>query len=224
MKTLTALLLLTSTLLLSSAHAQIVLQDFSAVVGPNTNFHGTWEAVGNTGGTTSPAASFVQGAGVYDITGTAPNNGSASQIEFFAGATPFNIGANTLLSISAQALAGNVATSFAVTLVDTNAVTAFATFTTAQFLTGSYSTVTGQLTFNGGFDATNIDSIIISGNQPGGTDRFNVSFNSIAAVSAIPEPATSAVLAGAGALAFALWRRRRRATRAGSVVGELQLH
>ena len=224
MKKLTTLLLLTSTLLLSSAHAQVVLQDFSAVLGPKTFFEGTWEATG-TGSSTNPAATFVQGAGVYDITGTGPNNGGGSKIEFFFGiGTPANIGTNTLLSISAQALVGNVATSFAVKLVDTTGKTAFATFTTAQFLTGSYSTVTGQLTFGGGFNAALIDSMIISGDQPGGTDRFNVSFNSIAAVSAIPEPGTSAVLAGAGALAFAIWRRRRRATRAGSVVGELQLH
>lgn len=216
MKTLTTLLLLTSALLLPSAHAQVVLQDFSAVVGTNTTFYGTWEVTG-AGSSTSPAATFVQGAGVYDITGTAPTNGSGSKIEFFAGATPFNIGANTQLSISAQALAGNVATSFSVTLVDAAAVTAFATFTTAQFLTGSYSTVTGQLTFNSGFNSASIDSMIISGNQPGGTDRFNVSFNSITAVTAVPEPATSAALAGAGVLGFALWRRRR-AMRAGTSV------
>lgn len=221
MKKFTILLLLAATLMLSSARAQVVLQDFSAVVGPNTFFHGTWEASGDTGGSTSPAASFVQGAGVYDITGTAPTNGSTSKIEFFAGATPFNIGTHTLLSISAQALAGNVATSFAVTLVDTTGKTAFATFTTAGFLTGSYSTVTGQLTFGSGFNVASIDSMIISGGQPGGTDRFNVSFNNIAAVTAVPEPATGAALAGAGALGFALWRRRRQARCAGASVVEV---
>lgn len=38
-------------------HAQVVLQDFSSVVGTNTVFSGTWGATG-TGDTASPNANF----------------------------------------------------------------------------------------------------------------------------------------------------------------------
>jgi hypothetical protein len=119
-----------------------------------------------------------------------------------------NIGTNTFLSVSAQALATNAATSFSVKLLDPAGRSAFASFSAVDFVTGVYTTVTAQLTFQSNFDPTNIDSFQISGNQPGGTDRFNISFNEISTVSAIPEPGTTAAFAGLAALAFVAWRKR----------------
>ncbi|MDO8541532.1 MAG: PEP-CTERM sorting domain-containing protein [Opitutaceae bacterium] len=211
MKTLPTLLVLASTLLLSSARAQVVLQNFSSTVGTTTFFHGTWEASGDPFGTNSPNINFVQGAGVYDFTGTTglvPTNDANSKVEFFNG-TAVSIGTNTFLSVSAQMLATNAATSFAVTLVDTGGKTAFSTFSAVDFVTGSYTTITGALTFQAGFVPASINSMIISGNQSGGSAQFNISFDNIAATSAIPEPGTYAALAGAVALGFAAWRRRR---------------
>jgi hypothetical protein len=193
------------------AHAQVILQNFSTTVGPNSFFYGTWEASGDNGGSNNPNANFVQGSGVYDITGTTgliPTNGAASKLELF-NASPVSIATNTSLAVSAQMLATNVASSFTVTLVDTSAKTAFATFDTADFVTGSYTTITKPLSFQLGFDAGSIDSMIISGGQPGGTDRFNVSFDNVSAVSAVPEPSEWAAFAGAATLGLAVWQRRR---------------
>lgn len=212
MKTITAVLVLSSLFCGANARAQIVLQDFSSTLGANTFFEGTWEAANNTGGSVNPNSNFVQGAGVFDVTGTTglvPTNAAASKVEFFYG-TALSIGTSTSLSVSAQALGTNAASSFTVTLFDLSAKTAFATFSTLNFVTGGYTTITGELTFQSGFSAASINSMIVSGNQPFGTDRFNVSFDHIAAVSAIPEPGVSAALAGVLALGFAVRRRRNR--------------
>jgi len=211
MKPASALLVMAAVFAAGSAQAQIVLQNFSSTVDPNTFFYGTWEANGDAVfGSTNPNIQFVQGAGVFDFNGTmplVPTNAASSKVEFF-NATPGSIGSNTLLAVSAQTLGSNTASSFAVTLIDTNGVTAFSTFATSAFATGSYSMVTGALTILPGFNPGSIDSIRISGNQPGGTAQFNVSFDNISAVTAVPEPGTSAVLTGLVALLFIAWRRR----------------
>lgn len=183
-----------------------VIQDFSAVINANTFFYGTWEAGG--GSSVNPNASFVQGAGVYDITGATANNSDLSKIEFFF-SSPFSIGSNGFLEVAAQALTLNAAPSFQVVLVDTSAVTATATFNASSFLVGSYSTAYSALTMGGGFNAASIDSMIITGAIPSGTARFNFSFDKISAVaSPIPEPSTYAAIFGALALGLVVWRRR----------------
>jgi hypothetical protein len=191
------------------------LQNFSnPVVDLNLNwFYGSWEATGDTGGSVNPNSQFTQGTGVYNITGTSaivPTNSADSKLEFF-NASPISIGSNTYLSVTAQTLSTNSAgaTSFAVFLVDSNDHTAFASFGTAAFPTGSYTTISGALTFGNGFNSTSITSIIITGGIPGGTDRFNVSFDN---VSAVPEPSTYAALMGAAAMGLAVvWRKKRAA-------------
>jgi hypothetical protein len=210
MKTLIKIIIPTLALFGVPAQSQVVLQTFSAVRDLDLNFfYGTWEATG-TGASVNPNAQFVQGPGVYDITGSTivPTNDADSKMRFF-NASPLSIGSNTFLSVTAQALTGNVATSFTVFLVDTSGFTAYAAFGAFDFVTGSYTTLTGSLTFQSGFHPSSVDSMIISGNQPGGTAPFNVSFDNVAAVSAIPEPATSAALAGIFTLGFVFWRRRR---------------
>ncbi|HVS53182.1 MAG TPA: hypothetical protein VHD62_12570 [Opitutaceae bacterium] len=196
----------------AAAHAQAILQDFSQTVGSLTFFYGTWEANGDNGGTNNPNPQFLQGAGVFDVTGdslsghTMPTNDANSKMEFF-NASPVSIGTDTALSVTAQSLATNTAPAFTISLIDTSGHTAFATFNAGQFITGSYTTATGSLTFQSGFNATQIDSMIISGGQLSGTDRFNISFDTVSAT-AVPEPAFYATLAGIGALGLALWARR----------------
>jgi hypothetical protein len=208
-----SLVLLAALWLANLVHAQVILQDFSSTVGANTFFYGTWEATGNNGGSTSPNSQFLQGSGVFDITGDGagghilPTNDANSKVEFF-NTSPVSIGPNTSLSVTAQALSTNVASSFTVTLVDTFGHTAFATFNASAFITGSYTTATASLTFQSGFNSSQIDSMILTGGQLSGTDRFNMSFDTISA-SAVPEPGTYAAIAGAAALGVAAWRRRR---------------
>lgn len=195
--------------LLATCGMSQVIQDFSAVIDPNTFFYGSWEASG-AAGTLSPNASFVQGAGVYDITGATATNSDLAKIEFFFSPVAFSIGSNGYLQVSAQALSLNAATSFQVVLLDSGSVAATSTFNASDFLTGTYSTAFAQLTPGIGFMANSIDSMIITGGLPSGTARFNFSFNEIKAVaSAIPEPSTYAALAGALVLGLAALRRRK---------------
>jgi hypothetical protein len=187
----------------------VTLQDFSSVVGPNTFFYGSWEATGDVSGTLNKNSQFVQGAGVFDITGASaiiPTNSSASKLEFF-NVPRVSIGTNTLLSVTAQALANNAATSFEISLKDAGGKSASVSFNATSFPTGSYTTAIGVLTFDSGFLSSSIDSMIISGAQPVGTAVFNFSFDN---VSAVPEPATYAGILGAGAFGLVLVRRRRR--------------
>jgi len=194
----------------TSAQGQVVLQNFSSVVNPPyTVFYGSWEQIGDVGGSVSPNAHFIQGTGVFDITGSSvivPTNSADSSVAFF-NAAPVSIGSNTFLAVTAQTLAPDIASSFTVFLVDGLGHSAYAAFGTAAFPTGSYTTFYGALTFNSGFDSANINEMIISGAQPVGTDRFNVSFDNISAT-AVPEPGTYAALTGLIALGFAVWRRR----------------
>lgn len=201
--------LFTGSLLLFGISAQAqVLQDFSAVVDGNLNFfYGNWEAIGDTNGTVTPNASFSQGVGTYSIDAANSTDSSTAKLEFFS-SVPLSIGSNTFLSVTAQALPSNAATTFAVMLVDSGAVIARAAFDLSQFPTGSFSTQIVALTFGGGFNSNSIDSIIVSGDTLGGTANFRVSFDQIAAVSAVPEPSTFAAIAGVLVLGFVAWRRR----------------
>ncbi len=197
--------------LTASAQAQ-VLQTFSNVVDHNlTYFYGSWEATGSTLGSTNPNSQFLQGAGVYDITGSStivPTNSADSKLEFF-NASPISIGSNNLLSVTAKTLSGNAASSFLVILVDSGGKTASVSFATSAFSTLNYTTALGALTPQSGFRNDLIESLIISGGQLGGTDRFNVSFDTVSAT-AIPEPSTYAALVGMACLGAALRQRRKR--------------
>ena len=187
-------------------NAQVVLQNFSSVLSANTYFYGTWEATGQPG-TNTPNASFTQGSGVYNILGSATDN-SNSYVEFF-NTTPASISGYNFISVTFETLNTNASSSFAVTLVDTGGKSAYAAFPLGSY-TGSYNTLVSAITAQSGFNWTSIDSFQISGNQPTGTSVFNVSFDQVV-VTAVPEPATYAALAGLLALGLVAYRRRRAA-------------
>lgn len=210
MKNLLKIIALFALLVGAISHAQVSLQDFSAVVGPDTYFYGNWE-LANTQGTNSPNASFSQSAGSYSFSAANSTNDENSKVEFFYTAGFASIGSFANLSVTAQGLVGNAASSFAVTLVDSASVTASATFIIAQFPTGGFTTQVSALTFNSGFNPLAIESLIISGNQPSGAANFRVSFDQISAVSAVPEPSTYALICGLVTLGVIAARRRAQA-------------
>jgi hypothetical protein len=206
MKTLPKVSFLAILLIATCLRGQVTLFDFSATTGSNTFFYGTWQATG-LAGDPAPNASFTQGSGVYNILGTAKDD-TNSILEYFYTPTPANItGNSTFLSMTFETLNTNTASSFTVTLFDTNAKSAYATFLLGSY-TGVYTTQSSALTAQGGFLFNSIDSFQISGNQVGGTATLNVSFDNLSATSAVPEPATYAAIFGLFAFGMVALRRR----------------
>jgi hypothetical protein len=202
----------------ASAQAQISLQNFSSVVNPSlTVFAGSWEATG-IGASENPNSQFVQNyqavSGTYAITGTSgaglimPTNSADSYVDLYL-PSPTSISGNPFLAVTAQTISTNLASGFTVFLYDTSGKTADAGFSTSSFPTGGYTTAYSTIAnIQSGFNYT-IEYIRITGNIPGGTSQFNVSFDNISAVSAIPEPSTYAAILGAACLGFVIVRRQK---------------
>lgn len=162
------------------ALAQHTLEDFSALTSGQASFAGTWEATGSLTGTATPQASLAQGTGIFSISGTGVTNDSDSYLEV-AFATPLDLSAYSNLSVAAQPLANNGATSFEVRLFDTHGVAAFATFEVSAFSPDAITTVTAPLVAADDFDATAVEIMRLSGAQPAGHSDFKISFDEVAA-------------------------------------------
>lgn len=197
-----------------AARAQVLIEDFTSVLtSTTTRYFGTW-ADGNADpyvGSANPNLGFTNSGGTLNVTGSSPtpNNADTSKLVFFHFAPFLSIGSNTLLSVTAQLLTGNVANSFKITLFSFGGGDAFATFTIANsFPTGSYSTATSPLTFGpGSFYPDSIYEVRISGDLHDGSDAFKMSFDNI---SAVPEPSTYGALFGASVFGVVVVVRRRR--------------
>ena len=195
-----------------AAAAGVALQDFSNVVALGTTFYGSWGAPGSVLGSANPNSQFLQGVGVFEIKGSAPDiptNSFDSQLRFDF-AAPVDLGSNNQIAITAQLLPGNMADSFSVVLLANGNQAATTVFSTGSFSAGAYSTVTATLSFNQGFNPAQVDTLIISGVPASSSNlvaAFAMSFDHLAAV---PEPAVWSAALGAVALCAALRHRRRR--------------
>jgi MYXO-CTERM domain-containing protein len=188
------------------ASAQVTLHDFTAFESPNTFFLSDWELTGDAGGTTSPRATFSQGAGFYNFVGGL-NDDASSAIHFFA--APLNITGLSLLEVSAMTLQGNTAPSFTVSLFDSLGESATATFETSAFANPGFLTLHQELTFSGAFNSMDVAGFSLSGNVLGGTQTLNLAVNHLAIVP-VPEPATYGAAAALLLLGVVAVRRRRR--------------
>ena len=176
--TLFALLLGTSAALVVEARQDVEL--FDDLSGGNAFFAGTWEASSSFTGSVTPAASFVQGSGVFDIKGDGVTNDGNSFLELHF-ATALNLSADNAIELNGSVLTGNEATSLEVRLFDQAGKSARATVLTADLP----STV--HWVARPGFDAATVEIVRISGGQLDGTARVAVQLDSLATVfEAIP--------------------------------------
>jgi len=206
------LLLLCALLGAPFASAQITLNDFSAFASPtNTFFTGDWELTGDPAGSSSPRASFSQGAGFYNFTGGS-NADTATAIYFFD--APVNISGLSLLEVSAHLLVGNTAPALTITLFDSTGGSAFAVVAPSAFAGAGFTTLSAPLTFFD-FNASDLSSFQLSGNVVNGSNPLDLSIDNLAvaaprAVVPVPEPAAYGALGVVSLLTLIGVRRFRR--------------
>ncbi len=158
--------------------AERTLHDFSALMGGYTFYVGTWAGNGSATGDTSPAAAFVQGDGVLEVTGTGVTNDAESYLEVHSSAAPLDLSDSDAISLTATALAANTATSIEVRLFDTAGGSAFATFEIAS-LPAVATWIPDRA-----FDSSAVEIVRVSGGQLDGDAAFAVSFDEVLAIAA----------------------------------------
>ena len=183
-------------LLASGAAAQtIILDDFNSGTATGSVKAGTSWVGGNV----------VQNATTISVGGSAKDDNGWSK----TGATINATGMNSIL-ITAQRDAGNAAPSLVIEFRDTNLQVQIFTAPTSSFAVGSLTQVQIPITSWTSVDPTQITSWSLGGGTPPpGIAAFAMTFDNLAfSASAIPEPATVALLCGCGVLGFVLYRRR----------------
>lgn len=167
------------------APAQVALDSFTNA---NPTFLGDW-----TG---------QEGVGVHTFTGSTDDTMGAE----FTGT--WNLSGHSALAFAAQIDSGlNDAASFAITLLNDNGESATSTFLVSSFNAASLTTVQAALTATGGFDFAQVTSWRLSGGEFLGAATLSLHADQLTAVSAVPEPATYAALAGLAMLGVVVWRR-----------------
>ncbi|GAB5561235.1 MAG: hypothetical protein SynsKO_28820 [Synoicihabitans sp.] len=172
----TALTVLGGLALATIATAQQSLENFDSVSTRDIYFAGTWEASGSVTGTQSPAASLLQGSGVYDVAGTGVTNDADSFFEVHFSSSPLDLSALDAILVTGSALEGNEATSLEVRLFDTAGASAYAVVE----LSALGSPAVWQAGEN--FAANTVEIVRVSGGQLAGTAAFAVQFDEIQAV------------------------------------------
>lgn len=125
--------------------------------------------------------------------------------------TAIDITGNANITITAKLDVGNTATGFTVNLISGGGdAFASAFFDASLFNTDSFTTVTMNWINGGSFNPASLRAWQITGGAPASTDgiSFRMSFDNLS-VSAVPEPASYAVIVGAMSLGLVSLRRRR---------------
>ena len=122
-----------------------------------------------------------------------------------------NASAMNYVAITAQRDATISGTSFQISFVDQNFHSVVYSTSTSSFAIGSLTTVYLPISSWGTVNPSQISFWSIGGGDSGGgTLPYQMTFDNLALVSAIPEPATNAAIAGGLALGLAWWRRKPR--------------
>ena len=188
-------------LICTEAGAQIVLDDFTTGVQ-------TGEGAALTGSSWVGAGQVTQNATTITVGGTAhADNGWGVR-----NLTSFNASAMQSITITGQLDSGHLAPSFNVQFFDVASGSQAFSISSSAFVTGSMSTVTISIGSWSGIDPTQLNGWTIGGgdtvtNGP----AFRMTLDQLTlSPTAVPEPGTTAALAGVLVLGFAVWRRRPR--------------
>ncbi len=190
-------------LLAAKAAAQtIVLDDFTT---------GVQAGEGSVIGGSTWVGQVTQSATTITIGGTArDDNGWRA-----SGLTSFDASAMQFITVTGLFDPTNAATSFNVEFVDVFSATQAFSISSSAF-TSSMTTVNIPIGAWSGIDPTQLNGWTIGGGNFATTGPvFRMTLDQLALTSAIPEPATAALLAGVVTAGFAWWRRRARPSRMG---------
>lgn len=161
---------------------------FNAITGQTATAGGVGVTAFVNGATLTPGVYAIASA-TTDITGTLTLNGGPSDVFIFKLSSTFITASGSQILLTGGIQAGNVfwQVGSSATLGGGSSVFAGNVLALTSIDLGSGSTVTGRLLAENG-------AVTLAGSDT---------------ISAVPEPATNALLAACGALGFAYWRRRR---------------
>lgn len=175
---------------ISAANAQVI-SNFDSLGGDN--YSGDWIA-----------ATSISG-GVATIGAPALADGFLAFADIQAGT--ISLSQPLLLSYVARVDAGNLSNSFSVSFADTNGdYTNTSVIVTTGWIVGEFISGTVAIMPTGNGSPSDVAFFTLSGDNT--SNAFRMSFDSLT-LSAIPEPATYAALAGAVGLGLAMVRRRK---------------
>lgn len=182
-----------------TAPAQVIVLDtFDGSAGTGILSRTTWTGPGNV----------VFNGTTITVGNTAQNDNGWGTTSAVINATGMNF-----ITVIAQRDAGNGSPFFVVSFEDSALNTQIFQVSAFSFATGALTTVQIPISSWGSVNPADITGWTIGGGN--GTVPFAMTFDNLALTSsAIPEPATSAALAGALVLGLSLWRRRQLCRRA----------
>jgi len=185
-------------ILAGTAHANLLLEDFSSFAAELPSSDGSWSFGG--------IDQYVQNSGFISVTPVSGGN-PRDDGSFTLSNSSFDLTGLSWVAVSARVDSGNAAGSFSLTFYDGSLNAATASFAAASF-SSSFSTVAASLSYAGGFDSSNVVAWQIGGGNFTPANDFRMSFNQID-VMAVPEPGAVWLMFFGIALLFPLARLRR---------------